>query len=156
MDIVSIIIAIVSAVVAVVSIVFSVISYRKTVIHNRKQATLDAYNRLQTEVFDNLNTYRPCEIQDIAEDPKSKDYKMISGYLARIEHFCVGINEKIYDEDTFYTLAHGYFDGNQLKKRIEPLLEAKNRSNTTNELFYKNIHIVLQKMDNKSKKRRYI
>lgn len=152
-DIVSISIAIVSAFVAVASMAFSVISYRKTVIHDRKQATLDAYNRLQTEVFDNLNTYKPCEIQDIVEDPKAKDYKVISGYLARIEHFCVGINEKIYDEDTFYALAHGYFDGNQLKNRIEPLLEAKNKSNTTNELFYKNIYTVLQKMDNKSKER---
>lgn len=121
MEIASLIVALVSGIVAAASVVFSVITYNRTVKHDRKQATLEAYNRLQSEVFDNLNTYTPAQIRNICDEPTSAEYKTISGYLARIEHFCVGVNEKIYDEDIFYAMAHGYFDGYQLKKRIEPL-----------------------------------
>lgn len=121
MESISLIIALISAFVAAASMIFTVISYKKTVIHDRKQATLEVYNRLQAEVFDNLNTYSPAEIRDICMDTKSSECKIISGYVARIEHFCVGLNEDIYDKQTFYALAHGYFDGNQLRKRIESL-----------------------------------
>ena len=152
METISLIIALVSVIVAVVSVVFSVITYNRTVKHDRKQATLEAYNRLQSEVFDNLNRYTPAQIRNICEEPTSPEYKTISGYLARIEHFCVGINEKIYDKDVFYAMAHGYFDSHQLKKRIEPLLESKNKSNNTQQLFYTNIFSVLDWMRKKKLK----
>ena len=152
MEITSLIIAVISVVVAAVSVAFSVVTYKRTVIHDRKQATLEAYNRLQSEVFDNLNTYTPAQIRNICDDPQSPDYKILSGYLARIEHFCVGVNEEIYDEDIFYAMAHGYFDGHQLKKRIKPLLEAKNKSNNSQQLYYVNIFAVLDWMEKKDKK----
>ena len=152
METISLIIALVSVIVAVVSVVFSVITYNRTVKHDRKQATLEAYNRLQSEVFDNLNRYTPAQIRNICEEPTSPEYKTISGYLARIEHFCVGVNERIYDEDIFYVMAHGYFDGYQLKKRIEPLLEAKNKSNNTQQLYYVNILAVLDWMKKRNNK----
>ena len=147
MESISLIIALISAFVATASMIFTVISYKKTVIHDRKQATLEVYNRLQAEVFDNLNTYSPAEIRDICMDTKSSEYKTISGYVARIEHFCVGLNEDIYDKQTFYALAHGYFDGNQLRKRIEPLIEAENQSNKSKELFYNDTLSILQWME---------
>lgn len=146
------IIAAVSIIIAVASALFSVFTYYQNVIHDRKQATLEAYNRLQAEVFDMINTFMPAEIRDICEDTKSNEYKLLSGYLARIEHFCVGINEKIYDADIFYAMAHGYFDGFLLKNRIEPLLESKNSGKTGNEIYYSNIYKVMQWMDKKSKK----
>lgn len=149
MEVFSIIASSASIVIAFASVIFSLVTYRKTVTHDRKQATLDTYNRLQNEVLDNLNAYTPSEIADIAEEPRSAEYKKLSGYIARIEHFCVGINEKIYDDDTFYALAHGYFDGHQLKKRIEPLLKSKNRSNNTKQLYYQNIIAVLEWMKTK-------
>ena len=132
--------------------IFAVYTFFWTSKRDRKQATLEAYNRLQTEVFDYLNTYTPSEVCDICEDVKSSEYKEISGYLARIEHFCVGINKKIYDEDTFYALAHGYFDGVALRKRIEPIIESKNKYKTrTNEIFYNDTISVLMWMDKKTK-----
>lgn len=142
------IVAIVSGVIAVVSALFSVFTYHSTVVHDRKQATLEAYNRMQAEVFDSLNTYTPTEISDICEDTKSAEYKVLSGYLARIEHFCVGINEKIYDKEVFYKLAHGYFDGHILYRRIEPILMSKKNA----EQYYSNTYSVLEQMNKKSTK----
>ena len=109
------ILSIISLIFAIASIVITVYTFGWTAKRDRKQATLEAYNRLQNEVFDKLNLYTPSEIADICEDTKSDAYKEISGLVARIEHFCVGVNTKIYDEKVFYALAHGYFDGHQLR-----------------------------------------
>ena len=130
---------------------FALYSFLWTARRDRRQATLEAYNRLQTEVFDALNHYRPSEIEEICGDNRSAEYKKISGYLARIEHFCVGINEDIYDRDTFYALAHGYFDGPQIRRRIGPLIQQKNSGNT-GEVFYNDTLEVLEWMEKRAKK----
>ena len=140
--------SVVSGVIAITSVVISVITYHNTVVNDRKSATLEAYNRLQAEVFDALNSYTPMEISDICEDRKSAEYKILSGYLARIEHFCIGVNEKIYDKDDFYKMAHGYFDGHILYHRIEPILMSKKNA----EQYYSNTYSVLEQMNKKSTK----
>lgn len=147
------ILSIIAIVISVVSGGFSLYSFVWTARRDRKQATLEAYNRLQTEVFDNLNTYRPDEIRNICADNESADYKKVSGYLARIEHFCVGLNQGIYDKNTFYALSHGYFDGHQIRKRIEPVIENKNSSKNSKEQFYDDTLSVLRWMEKKAAKK---
>lgn len=144
------ILAIVAIVISVISGLFSAFTYIKTMDRDRKQATLDAYNGLQEQVFDRLNQYTPAEIREIAKDNRGNKYKEVSGLVARIEHFCVGVNQKIYDFDTVYELAHGYFDGS-LKDRMEPILDKKQK-NTAHD-YYANIHGVLTKMEQETKKR---
>lgn len=146
-----IILSVVAFAFSVVSGAFSLFAFWWTARRDRRQATLEAYNRLQTEVFDNLNTYAIDEIYDICKDTKSQEYKTLSGYLARIEHFCVGLNCKIYDKKTFYALAHGYFDGYLLRKRIEPIIKEKNQKNNFEKLFYNDILAVISWMDKQSK-----
>ena len=145
--------SIIALVISVISGIFALVSFLWTAARDRKQATLEAYNRLQSEVFDPINTYSPGEIEEICEDTKSMDYKILSGYLARIEHFCVGVNNKIYDDKVFYSLAHGYFDGHQLRKRIAPLVDAKNTSNFSKELFYANLYSIWDWMEEKAAKK---
>ena len=141
------IIAGISALVAVTSIICSVITYRINVLHDRKQSTLDAYNRLQTEVFDFLNLYSMSEIEEICNNTKSENYKVLSGYIARIEHFCIGVNEKIYDRNVFYKLAHGYFDGPILQRRVIPILDSKKNAKE----YYSNTYELLEWMNKKSR-----
>lgn len=145
--------SVIALVISVMSGIFALVSFLWTAARDRKQATLEAYNRLQAEVFDPINTYSPEEVEEICEDTKSMEYKILSGYLARIEHFCVGINNKIYDDKVFYSLAHGYFDGHQLRKRIAPLLDVKNTSNFSKELFYVNLYSVWDWMEKKAEKK---
>lgn len=147
------VLSIIAIVISVVSGGFALYTFLWTAKRDRKQATLEAYNRLQNEVFDKLNLYKPSEIRNICEDSTSEEYKKISGYLARIEHFCVGVNTKIYDRKTFYALAHGYFDGHQLRKRIEPLIDTKNQSQNSKEIFYNDTISVLLWMDKKAAKK---
>ena len=147
MELTTIITSVISAILAIASLVFSLYTYRKTLIHDRKQATLDAYNLLQEQAFDKLNLYTPAEIRSIVQHPTSEEYKIVSGYLARIEHFCVGVNNDIYDKETVYALAHGYMDSKTLLNRIEPLIEKKNHGQ---EDYYENIHAMLSWMKQKS------
>ena len=148
-----IVLSIVAIALSMISGGFTLYTFCWTVKRDRKQATLEAYNRLQAEVFDKLNMYKPSEICDFCADNRSEQYKQISGYLARIEHFCVGLNQGIYDKSTFYALAHGYFDGHQLRKRIEPVIENKNSSMNSKELFYNDTLSVLAWMDKKAVKK---
>ena len=146
--------SVMAIVISVLSGVFALYTFFWTVRRDRKQATLDAYNQLQDQAFDKLNLYSPAAIRKIAEEPKSEEYKIISGYIARIEHFCVGVNQNIYDRKTVYALAHGYLDGNMLQSRIEPIIEKKHINAT--EDYYENIHTIIQWMkreESKSKRK---
>ena len=129
--------SIVAIVISVISGGFALYSFIWTVRRDRKQATLDAYNLLQEQALDHLNYYMPTQIAEIAENPRSEEYKKISAYIARIEHFCVGVNQKIYDKKTVYALAHDYFDGG-IKARIEPIINHKNQYKDID--YYENIH----------------
>lgn len=145
----NIITTIVSGFLALGSFVFSLYTYRKALVHDRKQATLDAYNQLQSQALDYINYYKTCEIKEIASNRRSEEYKKISAYIARIEHFCVGVNQKIYDFKTVYELAHGYLDG-AIKTRIQLILDRKVMNN---EEYYANIKKVLEDMDKETHKR---
>ncbi len=135
MDTVSLIISIGSAVLALGSAAFLVYTYYSNVVHDRKRDTLDAYNTLQEQVFDALNGYTAQEVRRIVDNHETEAYMRLSKYLARIEHFSVGVNTGIYDRKTVYALAHGYLDG-AIWDKLLPLLERKNRR--TQEQFYKN------------------
>ena len=133
--------------------IFTFYTFRWTAARDRRQATLEAYNRLQAEVFDRLNTYPPAAIREMCQHTRSEEYKTVSGYLARIEHFCVGINQKIYDRETFYALAHGYFDA-QIRDRIQPMIDKKNVRNNRAKQYYNDTLQVLAWMDGKSGRNR--
>ena len=142
--------SVVAIVLSVISGGFSFYTFIWTTRRDRKQATLDAYNQLQEQALDHLNYYRPTEIIEIAKNPRSEEYKKISTYIARIEHFCVGVNQKIYDSDTVYALARDYLDG-AIKTRIEPIIDRKNQYGDDD--YYENIHQVYDWMAKRKEKR---
>ena len=129
--------SVIAIILSVISGGFALYSFAWTACRDRKQATLDAYNLLQEQALDYLNYYTPAQIAEIAQDSRSDDYKKISAYIARIEHFCVGVNQKIYDRKTVYALAHDYLDGS-IKIRIQPIIERKNQYRGID--YYENIH----------------
>lgn len=150
----------------------------------KKQATLDALNVLQEQVFDKLNSYTFNEVKDIAAQWQSsiqekddfikekhgtvdefwnthheydsviEEYRKLSGYLARIEHFALGVNTGIYDAKTTERAATTYFV--MLYRKFMPILAVKNNG-TPNDKALKNIYHTefstlvnrIQKIENK-------
>lgn len=68
-------------VVSLFSAGFTLYTFIWTKVRDRKQATLEAYNRLQEQVLDHLNVYMPKQIAEIAKNTRSEEYKQISAYL---------------------------------------------------------------------------
>lgn len=120
-------ISIISMVVSIISVGVSIAIYCYGIRREKKQATLDAFNILQTQVLDRLNCYRKYDIDEIAEDIHSPDYQDISGLLARCAHFAVGVNSGIYDFKTVRRLAGRYII--HLYDKLEPLIEKKRALN---------------------------
>ena len=149
-DTLSIALAVGSAILALASAVFSCFTYFRNVRHDRRRDTLDAFNTLQNEAFDKLNQIQPAEIREIAKNPKSTEYKTVSGYIARIEHFCAGVNLGIYDRKTVYSLANGYLDSKTIRSRIDPIIEKKQRNAEKD--YFENIHKVLSWMQKQNTK----
>ena len=135
--------------VSAATLVFGVITYYRDSKRNAKKDTLEAYQLLQETTLSKINLWLPSEIRKATEDKKSDAYKELSGYLAEIERFCVGINVGIYDFNTFYELAHGYFDSDKglLKPRLMPLLEVKLEN--AKEDYFVNLHKVWKRMERK-------
>lgn len=130
---------------------FSVFTYWSNIIHDRKQATLEAYNLLQEQALDQLYVYMPKQLKEIVKNRRSEEYKLLSSYVARVEHFAVGVNQKIYDLNTAYELSHGFLDGG-IRTRIEILIGRKDEN--FDEEFYQNIKVLYEKMDEKTSKRK--
>ena len=110
------------------ALAFSILTYIMGLRRQRKQATLDAYNTLQKEALDNLNTYTKKQIAEISENPRLEEYKELSALLARCEHFAVGVNSRISDEGTLRRLADMTFAG--LYDKLTPLIEKKRKIST--------------------------
>ena len=91
----------------------------------------------------------PRELKEIVKNRRTEEYKVISSYVARVEHFAVGVNQKIYDLDTVYELSHGFLDGG-IRSRIEIIIERKGED--FQEEFYQNIKVLYKKMDKRTEK----
>ena len=128
---------------------FAVFTYWSNVIHDRKKSTLEAYNTLQEQALDKLYVYMPKELKEIVRNRRTEEYKIVSSYVARVEHFAVGVNQKIYDLDTVYELSHGFLDGG-IRSRIEIIIERKGED--FQEEFYQNIKVLYKKMDKRTEK----
>lgn len=147
------VIAFIALIVSVLAFIFSVKTNRDANIHNKKKDTIDAFNTLQCQALDKLNNFTDKDIERIATYQYSrnieekKQYREISGYMARIEHFCVGVVNDIYDEEIVHQLAHDYFE-KAIKRRIQPMLSKKN---TDKENYYKNTERVFEMLENHKK-----
>lgn len=141
-------VSVLSIVVAAAAFIFNIITNYKSAVRARKQATLDAFNALQNQALDELNSYPTNEIEEIIKDKHSENYKNLSKCIARIEHFCVGVEEEIYDFNTLYKLAHGYFEDTVYNKLL-PIIERKDSDQY--EDVYLNFKRVVARMKNKNK-----
>lgn len=117
------ILSLIAIALSLVSLIYSYKLNRDGVIHDRKRDTLDAFNLLQEQVLDELNTYTKMDIDQLCTDPKSEEYKKVSALLARIEHFAVGVNEEIYDQETVKRLAGKHIV--RTYEKLECMIETK-------------------------------
>ena len=115
----------------------------KSLIRERKEATIKAVNLMQNEVFDEMLKYKASDVKKASEDTSSADYKMFSTYLARCDHFAIGIEESIYDYAVLKKLAGGFIW--PLYQKFVPLIEKK-RAIAHNNTLYKSLEGLAEKL----------
>lgn len=162
------VISMIAVIISIATFLVTVFIARRTEKRAKKQATLDAINTLQEQVFDKLNEYSANKIYDItttwvqatkekkaytskkkgtaddffASHPEYKDifevYREISSYLARIEHFALGVNTDIYDAEVTERATTKYFI--LLYYKIRPILAVKNGGKVDDKVFDNKYH----------------
>ena len=118
MNIAAIIISLVSFLVSLAGLVLSTI-------HDKRQDTIEAFSRLQEEALDKLYFYSKSKIEVISQDNKSEEYKLITLYLSRLEHFSVGVNTHLYNKKIAYRLAGEMFP--YIYDKLQPMIIVKRR-----------------------------
>ena len=157
------VISMIAVLISILTFLFTVVVEHKKAQREKKQATLDAINTLQEQAFDKLNEYTYGQIHEIAitwtlgiekkneyvnakqgtanefwaehheYDAAIEDYRKISSYLARIEHFALGVNTKIYDPTVIERATTKYFIA--LYNKLLPILAVKNGGTAKDRIF---------------------
>ena len=122
-----------NTIISILALVISACTFLFNVYHTRRRDTLDAFNRLQAEVFDDLNTYTPKKVEEISKNRRTEEYKKLTAYLVRIEQFCAGVNTHIYSKTLLKRITKGYIHIVYIK--LEPLITEKNKVGSGN--YYK-------------------
>lgn len=110
-----------------------------------KRATIEAFNRLQSEVLDKLVLVDKDNAEIIAEEKADNeackqaynDYKTL---IARLEHFAVGIEQGAYDLDVVDQLAGEHLI--YLLPKIEPIIDAANKHVRTDKYYQSYVRLV--------------
>lgn len=113
-------------IISVIALFLTVAQYFGEYKRKKKQDTLEAYDKLQTEVFTPLNAIRkqyPTMPLTYSFDKRAD----VTSYLAKIERFCVGVNLGIYDLNTLMRCGGAYFVRQYLY--LEPLIKEKRKRN---------------------------
>lgn len=109
-------------VISILAFVLSLCQYFRDSSRERKEATLNAYNELQDDVFSHLNKYgMPLPEFEYLGD----DWQKMTVYLAKLERFSVGINTGIYSLNVLNRLGGEYFI--REFEKLKPIIDRKRK-----------------------------
>lgn len=128
--------------------VLSAIQFINDNSRQKRESTLNAYNDLQDDVFTNFNILlAECESKKkklSSLRPGDKEWEDITGYLAKIERFSVGINSGIYSIKVLNRLGGGYFI--RLYRELNPIIEKKKKTNKSKGNHYDEFEATVKKL----------
>ena len=117
-----------SIIVAVISAIFSAVTYIKTFLYERRKATIECFNVLQNEVLDKFVSIKEQNAKTIIENLDNEQCRQAYGdyraLIARLEHFAVGVNKRIYDFKVVDKIAGIHLV--RLYTKIKPIIDKVN------------------------------
>ena len=119
-----------SIIIAIVSALFSIVTYITAVRYEKKKITIEAINLLQNEVLDKFATTKRDNakiITDNLDNEKCKEaYDDYRALIARLEHFAIGVNKRIYDFGIVNNLVGVHFIC--LYMKVMPIIDEANKN----------------------------
>lgn len=149
-------ISLAAMIISLISVIVSVAIYLLGIQRDKKQDTLDSFNLLQEQVFDKLNLITYSEITNICkkvdngsiDDETNSKYYELLGYLARLEHFSLGVNTGIYDAKTAERAGTAFLVS--LRKKLLPVIELQEKRGNHNSdkriEYYKEFRMLTEKV----------
>ena len=125
-------------VISILAFLFSIIQFFKDSSRAQKEATLNAYNYLQENVFSCLKRYDLTNIKT-----ETDEWNAITICMAKIENFSVGINTGIYSIEILNRLGGGFFISQY--EKLWPIIEKK-RNEDPNSKHYDEFEVVVNKL----------
>ena len=131
-------ISLAAMIISLISVIVSFAIYLIRIQRDKKQDTLDSFNLPQEQVFDKLNLITYSEITNICkqvdngsiDDETNSKYYELLGYLARLEHFSLGVNTGIYDAKTAERAGTAFLVS--LRKKLLPVIELQEKRGNHN------------------------
>lgn len=116
---------------------------RKEEKRKAQQDTIEAYKALLDEALLPIDKATPSIVESYCKDRKAATFKDFRAAMMKVESFCIGLNEGIYDFDVFYKLAVDYFnnDRGSIKPTMKKFMELIGPE------YYSNIQTIWKRMD---------
>ena len=130
-------------IIALLAFMLSCFQFLRDASRQKKESTLNAYNELQTSVFDMLNTGKYDKISEI--EFESPEWKNITGCLAKIERFSVGINSEIYSIDILNRLGGSYYIFKYYE--LKPIIDKKKEVNEVKGKHYDEFELTVKRLE---------
>jgi len=111
-------------IISILAFCLSLFQFLRDASRQKKEATLNAYNDLQDDVFSDLTKYS-CPMPVVTRD--DAEWVKFTVHLAKLEQFSVGINTGIYSIDILDHLGGSYYI-RQFEK-LEPIIIIKRKDN---------------------------
>ena len=118
---------VISAVALLVSL-YNILSNKN---RGKKQATLDAFDKLQREVLDGIRSVKKKDTNKLGAEGEAANpelWKQLTLYLIRIERFSVGVNTGVYDINVLNRLAGSYLI--DMYYFLKPVIDKKRNIST--------------------------
>ena len=120
---------------SIAAILLSIYQWWRDNSRQKKESTISAYYNLQNDVFNELNRMIDAyngNMRSITQE--TEDWKKVTTYLSKIEHFSVGVNTGVYSLEILNRMAGGYFI--HIYEILEPVIQKKRAYNNSNGKHY--------------------
>lgn len=134
---------IITLIISILALVLSLIQFIRDASRQKKEATLNAYNILQDDVFSNLIKIDGAELNP-PPDFRSEKYTKVTGYLSKIEMFSTGINTGVYSIWILNRLGGGFFV--RQYDKLTPIIEKKRIENRSPGKHYDEFEKTVKKL----------
>lgn len=111
-------------IISLLAFFLSVFQFLRDSSRQKKEATLNAYNELQNDVFSDLTKYS-FPVSKVKRG--DEEWNKFTVYLAKLERFSVGINTGIYSIQILNHLGGAYFICEY--EKLEPIIIQKRKDN---------------------------
>lgn len=120
----------IAIIISVIALGFSLYEFFIERVRLRKESTLNAYLKIQTETIKMLKDLQNAGIsfKDLDKNENKTEWDKVTLCLVEIENFAVGINTKIYDLDTLNRLGGGNII--EWYRNLKPVIQKKRGKNS--------------------------